>query len=127
MPGRVFRTSMCHDTGSSALTIFPDEVVLLYNRPAPLLPFTRQPILTSLGVIIRPCFPIEMRIISTDHTEVVSDWQKVTAFVAPLFPESKRLSPRVLEQTLFTCMTPSAGNLYVAVNKTQLFALIPAN
>jgi hypothetical protein len=127
MPGRVFRTTMCHDTGSSLLTLFKDEIILLYNRPVESLNFRRKFVRTTMGNTSRYCFPIEMRIITTSHGEVVMDWTKVNACVVPFLADSKRLSPKELERTLYTCMTPRTGNLYVAVNKTQLVGLVPAN
>ena len=51
--GNIFRTVMGHDTGSTSLSIFDDEIHLLLN-PAGILNLrqTRTPVVTAAGIVI---------------------------------------------------------------------------
>jgi hypothetical protein len=116
---------MAYDTGSTVLTIFEDEVPLFYGAPVNSLNLPRR-LFDSVGPrVLRSVFPMQMRIITSDHHEIMLDWRRVQACVLPKLHGVPRLSPKDLELELYTCTTPRTNTLYVAINQTELIQLLP--
>jgi hypothetical protein len=124
--GNVFRTTMAHDTGSSVLTLFQDEVELMYSTTLANLNLVNGSLKIASGSL--PCrfLFVSMRILKSDHRAIVVDWKPAHVSVMPRTPMDVRLSPQNLERDLYTCMSPKTMNLHVGCNKSQMVSEVPA-
>lgn len=118
----VFRTKMSYDTGSDSIFIHPDEYSLLIPH------YLISPIdvETVDGLRNLPRVPgLEARVVTTtsEHDAVLLDWTGMEGIVN----ESRhRIGSELLDDNLFVCSHPGLNKLYVAKNKTNLIARMPA-
>jgi hypothetical protein len=115
---------MAHDTGSSVLTIYEDELTSLFGQKIHPSMLVSTDILTPGGMEQTRTILLQLRIVTADHQKTVLDWKAVKGLVRPQFAGSNRLSPNVLEKNLFACTSPHTNSLYVARSKTALFHLL---
>jgi len=124
---RQYRTTMAHDTGSEVLTLFTDEVQAMYRTTISQIPFVSAELLIlASGATWVPFFYVQLRIITPDCSGCVLDWQIVRAAIVPRTAHAVRLSPRILEEKLYTCMVPKCLDLYVGIHKTAMIEDVPA-
>ena len=118
---------MGRDTGCTALTLFEDEVELMYGTEFANIWLRPLSVSTARGTYTMPGLYVDMRVITSDYEKVVMDWQDTIATVERRTPGAVRLSPQNVEKGLFACMTPGTMNLYVGVNKSQMVQEVPTN
>jgi len=116
---------MSYDTGSDSIFIHPDE----YSR---LIPLEKHKLIPPIDVetvdsfIELPRVPgLEARVVSTtsEHDAVLLDW---TAVEGTVNESRHRIGSELLNDNLFVCSHPGLNRLYVAKNKTNLIARMPA-
>jgi hypothetical protein len=117
---------MGYDTGSTELTLFEDEVELMYDTQFADLWIPEYSILTAGGTCMMPGLSVDMRVIMSDYGKVLMDWQGTTATVERRTSGAARLSPKSFGMGRFSCMTPRL-NLHVGVNKSQMVQEVPTN
>jgi hypothetical protein len=117
---------MGYDTGSTVLTLFEDEVELMYGTQFANIWLPQYPVLTAGGTRMMPEIWVDMRVITSNYGKVLIDWQDTIATVERRTSGAARLSPKSFEMGLFSCTTPRL-NLHVGVNKSQMVQEVPAN
>jgi len=116
-----YRTTMAHDTGSTVMTLFIDEVEGMYGTQIVNIgQCSLRRLQLAAGVVWAHNLLVQLRVLTPDCLSYVLDWQPVTAYAIPRTIRSTRLSPSVVEEQLYTCMVPRRMDLYVGSNKTEM-------
>ena len=81
--------AMAHDTGSTNISIFEDEVIQLTHTP--LLVLLQISMVTAAGNVPARNVAVYMRVVTEDGQRVIVDWHLETALVSHLMPCVYRL------------------------------------